>query len=368
MNEKEKTYFPELDGLRFFAFLLVFIHHGEEISSKPYWLTLREYGWMGVDLFLCLSAFLFTKLLYTEYQRTGTINIPYFYVRRTLRIWPLYYVVTFALILETFSLLGSSGLAWRTIGMLTFTDNLLTAAFLTYNPFLYASHLWTIAYEEQFYAVIPWALRYIFKVGLRTKVLIMVAMIGLGSVIRAGFIWMQVPHPTIWVLPITHFDSILIGLMIGLGILDPILNKIPASITWLAGLAALAVVCKLPNVDSITWYLMLTYPLVGIGMGLILYTVLHSSNSRWVFWVSSQPLSFLGKISYGLYVYHKFGLRYIGNLLVVDRVNNYWLWFLSVFILPLLFTIVVSALSYYILEKPFLRMKDRFSIVLSRPV
>jgi peptidoglycan/LPS O-acetylase OafA/YrhL len=155
VSEKEKTYFPELDGLRFFAFLLVFIHHSEVISSNPYWLALRDYGWMGVDLFLCLSAFLFTKLLYTEYQRTGTINIPYFYVRRTLRIWPLYYVVTFALILQTVSQLGSSGLAWRTIGMLTFTDNLLTAAFLTYNPFLYASHLWTIAYEEQFYAVIP---------------------------------------------------------------------------------------------------------------------------------------------------------------------------------------------------------------------
>lgn len=67
--EKEKDidriYFPELDGLRFFAFILVFIHHNSLFSHIPYLLVLRTNGWIGVDLFFVLSAFLFTKLLFS---------------------------------------------------------------------------------------------------------------------------------------------------------------------------------------------------------------------------------------------------------------------------------------------------------------
>ena len=68
-NEKQKRfYYPELDGLRFFAFLLVFIHHSPYYVYSPVWEKLHEYGWIGVDLFLCLSAFLITKLLKAEFN------------------------------------------------------------------------------------------------------------------------------------------------------------------------------------------------------------------------------------------------------------------------------------------------------------
>ena len=156
--KKAGLYYPELDSLRFFAFLLVLIHHAPYLESIKFWSTLSKYGWMGVDLFLCLSAFLFARLLYVEYQNTGDINVGYFYLRRALRIWPLY---LFFLGLVIFLSVQKNGwnptIIQRTIGMLTFTDNLLTAVF-GYSALLYSAHIWTISYEEQFYIIIPWVL------------------------------------------------------------------------------------------------------------------------------------------------------------------------------------------------------------------
>ena len=365
----DKTYFPELDALRFFAFLLVFIHHTPVIIQHPFWLGLHEYGWMGVDLFLCLSAFLFTKLLYTEYQRTGTINIPYFYIRRTLRIWPLYFLFVIAMMyvgLFNKYNLGAESLYWRAAGMFTFTDNIFAAFTAKYNPFPYALHLWTIAYEEQFYAIIPWALRYLFKKTWRVKLLILTAVLALGFVLRAVVIGLHVPHPAIWVLPITHFEPILFGLLIGLGLFDSILNKIPWVLVGLMGIGTLAAVGGLPNVDVITWSLMLTYLLTGLGSALLLHTILRAGRSPSLRLLFNKPLAFLGKISYGLYVYHLLA-KGIAAKILNPPPTNYWLWVFAVFVLPLLLTIIMSAISYLLLEKPFLHMKDRFAIVSSRP-
>ena len=364
---KGKNYFPALDGLRFLAFLLVFIHHAPSISTNPVWAAIKTYGWMGVDLFLCLSAFLFARLLYAEYQRTGKINILFFYIRRTLRIWPLYYLFVIVMILATIYMgISTKTVFLRALGMLTFTDDFITAYTLRYTPVIFSVHLWTIAYEEQFYAIIPWALHYLFRISQHAKTLILVAVMGLGFAIRAGFIWMQVPHPAIWVLPFTHFEAILFGLMIGLGLLDPILRKIPRPLIALTGIIALVAVCYLPDVQVVSWYLMLTYPLTGAGMALILYAVLHTDNLRVSQLLSNKPMAFLGKISYGLYVYHFLALGITSQFFKVTHINH-WLWVLLVFILPLLLTIALSALSYLFIERPFLRLKDRFTIVLSRP-
>ena len=322
---------------------------------------------MGVDLFLCLSAFLFTKLLYTEYQRTGTINIPYFYVRRTLRIWPLYYLFVIAMILVgVFTKPNWESLYLRVAGMFTFTDNLFAAYTAKYNPFPYAAHLWTIAYEEQFYAIIPWALRYLFAMTARVRTLILITVMGLGVLLRALFMWSQVPHPAVWVLPVTHFDSILFGLFIGLGLFDGMLNKIPWLLTALGGVGALAAVFYLPSVEATTWSLMLTYPLTGLGAALILHAVLRAGNSPSLHWFFSSPLAFLGKISYGLYVYHLLAIGLASKIFKVEA-TNYWPWVLAVFVLPLLLTIIMASISYLCLEKPFLRIKDRFAIISSRP-
>lgn len=88
----KRIYFPELDGLRFFAFLLVFVHHHILLKKVPIFSILHTEGWVGVDLFFALSAFLFTKLLIAEYNKTKTISFRKFYIRRIFRIWPIYFL------------------------------------------------------------------------------------------------------------------------------------------------------------------------------------------------------------------------------------------------------------------------------------
>lgn len=85
---ENRTFYPALDGLRAFAFLLVFVHHYTDYCS---------WGWAGVDLFFVLSGFLITGILFDT--RLDTYRARNFYIRRTLRIFPLYYAVLLAILL-----------------------------------------------------------------------------------------------------------------------------------------------------------------------------------------------------------------------------------------------------------------------------
>ena len=368
--KKVGLYYPELDSLRFFAFLMVLVHHSPYMKSITAWKTLSRYGWMGVDLFLCLSAFLFARLLYVEYQEKGNINIGYFYLRRALRIWPLYFIFFAAMLTLSIYIDGwNTYMLKRSIGMLTFTDNIFTAVF-SYNVVIWFSdHLWTISYEEQFYLIIPWVLRKLYQIKKSTATMILGGAMLIGMLIRWIFIYNQIDHPDIWVLPITHFESIFGGLMIGLGLFDKFLKKIPSWLLLIGGVLALYAVTLLPNVDKIQWKLMLTYPLIGIGTSLVLFAIMQGNV-----WLISKLLKikflgYLGKISYGLYVYH------LACLWLAFKITNAFVsperllvYPATAILLGLVITIVVSMTSYQFLEKPFLRLKEKFTFIRSRPV
>src|SRR5215469_12137339 len=103
--KKDRFYLPELDGLRFFAFAAVFLSHlavfnNGDSSSRPALVELcNMFGRFGVDLFFALSAYLLTRLMLAERAKTGGFDLRAFYVRRLLRIWPLYFAWLFVLIL-----------------------------------------------------------------------------------------------------------------------------------------------------------------------------------------------------------------------------------------------------------------------------
>src|SRR5690606_33171181 len=113
-------------GLRFIAFLLIFIHHtgfGDVFLVS----FIKRIGWIGVDVFFCLSAFLLTRLLQIEYENTDRIHIRYFFIRRVLRIWPLYFTyITFCLCLHWMTASTELG-GYRIAGLYTFTDNIFAA-------------------------------------------------------------------------------------------------------------------------------------------------------------------------------------------------------------------------------------------------
>ena len=103
MNPSPKVYFPNLDGLRFFCFLSVFFFHSfatdyesvKQSSLYAFQDSLFANGNLGVNFFFVLSGFLITYLLFAEKSRFQKVNIPNFYVRRILRIWPLFYCCVF---------------------------------------------------------------------------------------------------------------------------------------------------------------------------------------------------------------------------------------------------------------------------------
>ena len=153
-TESKRFYFPELDILRFCAFLMVFLCHTitPTLESGPYghfFMIVKAVGALGVPVFFFLSAYLITELLLIEKGKTGHINIRNFYVRRILRIWPLYFLF-----------LGTA----YTIGRLLSSYHLPAAA-IPYYLLLggnwwkgasgYAGPLWTISVEEQFYLIWP---------------------------------------------------------------------------------------------------------------------------------------------------------------------------------------------------------------------
>ena len=121
VSEQKMQYRPELDGLRFIAFFAVFLYHvGPVPVDKPPSLlqplckaynTLSAWGWAGVDLFFVLSGFLITSLLLIERQNMGEVSFKHFFIRRLLRIWPLYFLALLAGCAVLYAL-GQAGVLW----------------------------------------------------------------------------------------------------------------------------------------------------------------------------------------------------------------------------------------------------------------
>ena len=147
------------------------------------------------------------------------------------------------------------------------------------------------------------------------------------------------------------------------------LKKMPGLFLLASGIFSLYLVTRLPNIDNIQWKLMLSYPLIGLGVTLTLSAVMH--GNLWLLspLFKNKILGYLGKISYGMYVYHVGSIwlaqEFIKIYVSPERLLVYPL---SVVLLALTITILVSMLSYQFLEKPFLRLKEKFTFIKSRPI
>ncbi|MEW6030443.1 MAG: acyltransferase family protein [Chloroflexota bacterium] len=363
-------YHPELDGLRFIAFLLVFVHNSPYLESNKIWKALSEYGWIGVDLFFCLSAFLITKLLVAEFKQEGKVNVRNFYLRRILRIWPLYF--TYIVIVLFFTIQNQDGadLFAHLAGLISFTSNWVYIFLFPYLITVFV-HLWTIAYEEQFYLVIPWVLNTALKGSQQSRWVFLAVLFALGNLIRAGLIFYQVKHPAIYMLPFTRFEAILGGFAIGLGLFDRLFNRIRNWVLLVVGILLNGLVFLLPNTYNIGWNLMPTYFFIGIGMTLMTFSAVQ--GREWLFTkiLKNRLIIYLGKISYGLYVFHiisiMLSLQLVTNLLRIGPQQPVS-YHLLVSAISLILTILLSTISYHWLERPFLRIKERISVVYSRPV
>jgi len=349
----ERFYVPQLDGLRFTAFLLVFMNHFSWPGG-----FFKAYGWMGVDLFFVISAFLFTSLLHAEKQKTGSINICLFYLRRLLRIVPLY-LFFIAVILIAFStmIVWDTTLLKRLIAMVTFTDNLVTASGRGWNGLPYSVHLWTLSFEMQFYAIIPFGYLVLARMNRIDRLIALGWVLTLSLLARLVLLGLGYKHPTIYLVPFLRPEPMLLGIALAFWYID-------GQPAWPWALAfATAVVLfdfMLRSGVNISTYSgpwqYLVYAIAATIMGVF---VCAAIRGPYLFKqiLAAAPLRFLGKISYGLYVYH---------LLAIAMIPT-WLEGPAGFATGILLTIAMSSASYYIIERPFLKLKDHYAIIASRP-
>jgi peptidoglycan/LPS O-acetylase OafA/YrhL len=364
-NGNKTFYLPWIDGLRAVAALSVVVHHSD-LLAEPSIAAFRNFlGWFGVDLFLVLSAFLLSRLLLIERETTGDVSILNFYIRRALRIWPLYLsFVTLALLWGL--IWGDQGtvqlFGWY-VSHLTFTQN-IEAAYHGYTPFPFSSHLWTIALEEQAYLLIPIATATYFSRGHVRGLKMALAAAAVGFMLmRLGVVLIGRSHPFVWVSPL-RADTFLFGIFMGLGTSVGASTDLRTHKSLLSATAALLILSALvwmgpPGISRVCE--VIGYPVMAFACCLIVYAVSMSSKLRAAF--GCRPMRHLGKISYGIYVFHIFALTETAKVLDQLEVHNRF----SRFAVAVVVTVLLAHASYRLLERPFLLLKNRFTSVQSRP-
>ena len=367
-----RFYAPELDALRFFAFFGVFLFHAAPrtmdfyaAAGSPQWLSklliaIFGAGAYGVDLFFALSAYLITSLLLREKENTGRVDVRGFYLRRILRIWPLYLsFVAFAAVMARF--LPGQNLPGRYIvGYSLLAGNWI---YVFYGlPASFAILLWTVSIEEQFYLAWPLALR---RASRRAITIMAIGILLLANLWRVWLALTAAPIERMEYNTFTRLDPIALGILIALyGDRLPRLVRWQRAallsagvVTWVATYA-FCVSSDPPRLS--TGAMALGHSLTALASAAILLAVLGSSYG----FLRNKTLLYLGKISYGLYVLHEFAHFCAQRLLPAATPLRVMVQSGFAFVL----TLALAAASYRWLESPFLRLKERFAHVQSRPV
>jgi peptidoglycan/LPS O-acetylase OafA/YrhL len=366
-----RFYHPEIDGLRFVAFAAVFAHHAlphtplnaiARISPAiAAWIAAAaRAGGFGVDLFFVLSAYLISELLLYEQTARGTIDVRSFYLRRALRIWPLYYAfLAFAVVVAPL-VLPRQSLGGRDLAAFTFFGANWACALRGY-PQSVAAPLWSVSIEEQFYLVWPLVLWLVPRAKLRW---VAVAMIVIANLTRVGLALAGTRHPGVWCNTFARLDPIACGTLAALALHQRRFELAPAQrwLLGLAGVAAIVTVARYFDFEGSVWDPMVICPVVAAASVAILAATLAVDPQRRL--LARAPMVYLGRISYGLYVFHAFGLALATSWItssspVVELLGRSGV--------ALALTLALAAASYRWLERPFLRLKERFSHVASRP-
>lgn len=331
-----RSYIPELDGVRAVAVISVMVFH----------LGILPIGWMGVPLFFVLSGYLITSILVGARSSSLRDYITTFFWRRTVRIFPLYYAYLAAnLVLSIVAGLSVSGYAYFVL----YLGNYRIGNLAPNVPGGIIGHLWSVAVEEQFYLIWPWLIYYVKK-----PIYLAVGAIVIAPVFREIiYSYTQNPYMTIVALP-SCID------MLGAGAIVALTKD--RKVLFIMGLIGAAIVAycfyEVPFADfAYTDRWVPEAHIMYTGLGLIAAPVIFCA--KYISVLRLKPLLFIGRISYGLYMWH---------LLVFAVVHRLHLQFpLEVFV-SFALTFVVATLSWQYFEKYFLSFKDRLTTSHSQPL
>lgn len=372
MSKQNSIYFPNLNGLRFIAAFLVILHHLDQLYSisgrGDMWnnKVILSIGELGVKLFFVLSGFLITYLLLAEEKVTKSISIKNFYVRRILRIWPLYYIIILLsfFVFPRISFLSmpdlnvSNHLWYYFILFVFFLPNLVLNGFGVVVP--YASQSWSVGVEEQFYLIWPVLMKF-FKRKIMLffyVVFIYLFMQYIGFRLIKHFIfWNQnmTVIRTFWnyfsidcmaiggLFAYMHFNKTLF--------LKYILNNY-----LFYSVLILTTYFILSDFHCLYFY----SEIYAVLFGLIILNLACNKNLSNI--LEFKALNYLGKISYGLYMYHPLAIILSVRLFQYFGLLEYHV---GILIVTFILTVLIAGLSYQLLEKKFISLKVRFSRIIS---
>lgn len=365
-------FFGGLTELRALAAAAVVVTHTEYLRAS--WglqsghalAPIANLGTHGVTLFFCLSGFLITSLLCVEQARTGRIDIRRFYLRRALRIWPLYFLTLAMGLIAAPALLPNLG--FRDAGELLHTHYpwllafmLPNVAIVRYGSLLGLSVLWSVGVEEQFYAVWPWVVRRFQSVLPR----MVAAALLLAPLVRCCFAAALPPEaesgslrPVLALARLFPVESLAAGALLALALQRGKMWPRAESTTVAVGVTLLCLLWL--------WFAEPYHPLFHLSSALLWSALLAVVVSRGALGgAAGALLQRVGEVSYGVYLYHTFVIAAVLLLLRRAGLHDGLLHHVATYLLVFGATFALSSGSYRWFETPFLRLKERFAVVAS---
>ncbi len=358
IQQAGRQYYPALDGLRGLAILLVVVYHNFGFIDYFF------FGWLGVDLFFVLSGFLITDiLLKTVGQKNYLKN---FYIRRALRIFPLYYLALILFLLLLPRITATPDMSYYTANQVWLWTYMQNWLYIFNNPGATnaLNHLWSLSVEEQFYLLWPLV---ILSARNPKTLLILITVLLIAVLGFRLWIWQkQIANLAYFNLyTFSRIDGICIGCMIALiPKINPSLLKrnTPWIILFFALLNFIFFFINRGNHFSFPYLALIGYSTFGMLFGLLVNEVVTGDTKILKQVFSNPPLRFLGRISYGLYIFH-WPVYLLSAPLLYNRIaphtNSSITQFLTAFVSTVI-AIIISWLSYNYYERYFLNLKSRF--------
>lgn len=350
-----KVFLPGLNGIRAIAATSVIIAHITEnlvengLVKKNYF---GNFGGYSVVMFFTLSGFLITFLLLKEIEKQSYINAKKFYVRRILRIWPLYFLyILLVLMVMDFNVSKNILYYIFIVPNIPFALQLATGSAFAI-PLLI--HYWSLGVEEQFYAFWPWLIKKAMNIK-RTIILFCIGFFGLKvllSVLHAPVEWQAVFFHT-------RFACLGIGgiaacLYFEKNNLLPVFNKKVFELgAW--------IVLLLFFVDYLRVFSIVNSEIIAVVTTVIIFSQVN--NSKPLISLENRAFDYLGKISFGLYIYNPLVIYLLSPRIINLPIENSFLK-ISLLVLVNFFAVVlVSHISFFYFEKRFLAIKYKYTTI-----
>lgn len=372
-----RTHYAQLDGLRGLAILLVVFYHftlphrSFHGGTSGGWLQVAQAGWMGVDLFFVLSGFLITGILIET--RTQENYFKNFLGRRFLRIWPLYYLDLFLLLVVLPAVLPSvpsqlQGMQEKQAWFWLYGANWLFAiegGFGTTS----GGYFWSLAVEEQFYLIWPFV---VYKLSNRALLRVSFSLLCISLVSRIVLIKLGVATEALYSMTFTHLDGLAIGSCIAFLSRSPEMSaRLRMFLPWIAviGIVGLAGT-RMADGNFFLWSKAMAtygYTFVTIVSGSLLIFVLGAKSSSIVARIFlNRFVTQCGKYSYALYLIHVpiAGVLFPLTLRVFEKYFpsvDYNIQFGVFWIVAFSISYGMAVISWYVFEKPVMSLKRYFS-------